>query len=206
MEQQAAFQQHSRDHPIINISGEQIALGPLRHELLPHYLRWRNDLYLMRTFGDVPRPVTAEARERWFEDVTTSDEAILFTIYERASWRPIGMTNLFDLDERHRSCAFGMMIGEADCRGRGYGAETAHLMLDYAFTSLALHSVHLDVDEFNLAGRRAYAKAGFREVGRLREATWLAGQWWDLIQMDCLAHEFVSPVLGRMFAPDQPRA
>ena len=28
---------------------------------------------------------------------------------------------------------------------------------------------------------------------------------WDEIAMDCLATEFVSPVLGRVFVPDEPR-
>jgi RimJ/RimL family protein N-acetyltransferase len=149
--------------------------------------------------------VTREGRERWFEQAAGGDEALWFTIYALASWRPIGTTDLFARDERHRSAEFGMMIGEAEARGRGFGTETARLMLDYAITALGLRSVHLEVDEFNLAGRRAYAKAGFREVGRYREAIRLAGRWWDLILLDCLAHEFVSPVLGRVFSPDLPR-
>jgi hypothetical protein len=52
------------------------------------------------------------------------------------------------------------VLGEADYRGRG---------LDYAFTALGLHNVMLSVHEFKHAGRRAYGKAGFREVGRRRE-------------------------------------
>ena len=49
-------------------------------------------------------------------------------------------------------------------------------MLDYAFTALGLHSVMLIVDEFNLAGRRAYEKAGFREFGRRRQCHWIGGR------------------------------
>ena len=194
------------DRPIVNILGGLVALGPLRRDLLPLYARWRNDFGVMRTFGDVPRPVTVDERTSWYDDATADDGLRLFTIYEVATFRPIGTADLFDLDHRHRSAAFGMMIGEADCRGRGYGTETARLMLDYAFTALGLHSVHLDVDEFNLAGRRAYEKAGFREVGRYREATWSPDRWWDLILMDCLASEFASPVLAGVFAPDPRRA
>jgi RimJ/RimL family protein N-acetyltransferase len=78
-------------------------------------------------------------------------------------------------------------------------------MLDYAFNVLGLHSVGLSVAAFNLAGRRAYEKAGFKECGRFRERLWLAGQMWDEIHMDCLATEFESPVLAAVFAPDTPR-
>ncbi len=100
---------------------------------------------------------------------------------------------------------FGILIGESDARGRGHGAETARLMLDYAFTALGLHSVMLRVHEYNLAGRRAYGRAGFREFGRRRQVQLMGGHLWDTIYMDCLTSEFTSPVLGRVFAPDEPR-
>jgi RimJ/RimL family protein N-acetyltransferase len=191
---------------IINIVGEQVALGPLRRDLLPLYHRWRNDFYAMRTYGDTPRPETLEQRTAWYERASTGDEAIWFTIYEASTLRPIGVTDLFQIDWRHQTAQWGLMIGEADCRGKGYGTETARLMLDYAFTALGLHSVWLEVDEFNLAGRRAYEKAGFRPCGRRREATLMAGRRYDLIQMECLSSDFTSPVLSRIFAPDKPSA
>jgi RimJ/RimL family protein N-acetyltransferase len=96
------------------------------------------------------------------------------------------------------------MIGEASCRGKGYGTEATRLMLDYAFTALGLHNVLLTVYEFNAAGRHVYEKAGFKEIGRRRQCRWLAGRLWDEIFMDCLATEFDSPVLSKIFAPGTP--
>ena len=97
------------------------------------------------------------------------------------------------------------VIGDPDARGRGFGTETARLMLDYAFTALGLHSLMLRVFEFNLAGRRAYEKAGFREIGRRRQCHFMGGRLWDTIYMDCLASEFTSPVLSQILVPDRPR-
>jgi RimJ/RimL family protein N-acetyltransferase len=195
----------SAEAPVLNIVGDLVALGPLRRELLPVYVRWRNDFYVQRTFGNIPWPVALESRTSWFESAATGSDA-WFTIYERATLRVIGTTDLFEIDHRNRCCRFGMQIGEADARGKGYGTEVARLMLDFAFTALGLHSVMLDVSEYNLAGRRAYAKAGFREVGRRRQADLLNGKLYDLIMMDCLATEFESPLLGDIFVPDVPRA
>jgi hypothetical protein len=48
----------------------------------------------------------------------------------------------------------------------------------------------LVVYKFNLSGRRAYEKAGFRECGRRRQAHLMGGRWWDVIYMQCLASEF----------------
>jgi RimJ/RimL family protein N-acetyltransferase len=48
----------------------------------------------------------------------------------------------------------------------------------------------LTVAEYNLAGQRAYHKAGFREFGRRRQCRWMGGHLWDDVYMDCLAPEF----------------
>ena len=194
-----------QEPPILNIVGELVALGPLRRDLIPLYARWRNDFHVQRTFGDVPMGRTEEWATAWYEGEATATTALWFTIYERATLRPIGHTDLFYVDYRNRTAQWGILIGEADARGKGYGTETARLMLDYAFTALGLHSVLLTTDEYNLAGRRAYEKAGFREFGRRRQCTWMNGRYWDMVYMDCLASEFTSPALGRVFVPDQPR-
>jgi hypothetical protein len=34
----------------------------------------------------------------------------------------------------------------------------------------------------------------------------MGGQLWDEIFMDCLASEFISPVLAEIFVPDAPRS
>jgi diamine N-acetyltransferase len=194
--------------PVLNIVGEKVALGPLRRDLIPTYLRWVNDFATMRTFGD-PRPYTLDGAAHWdgiaYERRLMSTSAHWFTIYEATTLRPIGHTDLFDIDERDRACEFGILIGEADARGKGHGAEATRLMLDYAFTALGMHSVLLRTDGFNLAGQRAYTKAGFKEIGRRRERRWLDGRWWDEVLMDCVASEFASPVLARVLAPDAPR-
>ncbi|HEX5164195.1 MAG TPA: GNAT family protein [Thermomicrobiales bacterium] len=193
------------EQPVLNIIGERVALGPLRRDLIPLYARWRNDFYVQRTFGNLPIPVSIEQRTAQFEKMATSTDAYWFTIYEKETLRPIGTTDLFDVDFRWRVGNFGIMIGEAEARGQGYGTEATRLMLDYAFTALGLNNVMLTVAEYNLAGRRAYEKAGFKEFGTRRQADIMAGVVYDEIYMDCIASEFDSPVLGRIFAPDERR-
>ncbi len=76
-------------------------------------------------------------------------------------------------------------------------------MIDYAFTVLGLHNVLLTVFSFNERGIRAYRRAGFKEIGRRREARRLAGCAYDVVYMDCLASEFESPVLRRLISPER---
>ena len=113
-------------------------------------------------------------------------------------------TEIDEINWRSRSGTYGILIGEADGRGQGYGTETTRLMLDFAFTALGLRNVMLTTDAFNLAALSAYRKAGFKEIGR-RQCSLLNGQFHDVVFMDCLASEFASPVLGTIFVPDEQR-
>jgi len=192
--------------PIVNVTGALVTLGPVSMDLVPTITRWMNDFGGTMTLGArSPRPVMEETERRWAESLASSENH-LFVIRERATGRPIGTTDLADIDYRNRMATFGINIGEADARGRGFGTEVTRLMLDYAFTVVGLHSVRLGVAEYNAAGRRAYAKAGFKECDRWRECWWFAGRLWDEVLMDCLASEFTSPVLDRLFQPPSVRS
>ena len=179
---------------ILNVVGELVALGPLRRDLLPVYQRWINDLGTMRTLGVPPLPMTSEKEQEWYDRQSKAENDVPFTIYERETLRPIGNTGVHAVDYRNRTATFGILIGEPECRGKGYGTETTRLMLDYAFTALGLHNVMLTVFEFNQAGIRAYQKAGFREFGRRQQCRMMGGKPWDEIFMDCLSSKFERPV------------
>jgi len=120
-----------------------------------------------------------------------------FTIYELPDYRPIGNVDLHDIDARNRTAELGIIIGEKDARGRGLGTEAVRLACDYGFHVLELHSIMLLTFGWNIAGQKAYTKAGFRECGRRREARYFAGRYWDDITYDLLREEFESPVLER---------
>ena len=190
--------------PVLNVAGEHIALGPMRRELLPTYMRWFNDPETLRTLNH-PRQTTLEELTASFDALVRDPAVESFTIYLRESWRPIGNCALVHIDHRNRTAEFEIVIGERDARGRGHGTEATCLALDHAFTVLGLRNIMLKVYAYNPAGVRAYQKAGFREFGRRREAIELSGVAYDIIYMECLRDEFESPVLGRLFQPDMER-
>ncbi len=191
--------------PIVNIEGELVSLGPLRRDLIPLYLRWINDFGTTRTLSIQNRPMTLEEETAWFEGHVSKSGEYAFTIYERSSGVPIGNCDLIKVDFRNRRGEVGLMIGEPEARGKGYGTEAMKLLLDFAFTALGLNSVMLQYYEFNPAARRCYEKAGFRESGRWRQSLWSGGRFWDQIFMDVLAAEFESPVLRSILEPQSPR-
>jgi RimJ/RimL family protein N-acetyltransferase len=158
-------------------------------------LRWLNDFEVLRTMSRV-RPMTLEALEGHYDRCSKADDEVHFTIYERATLRPIGVANLTGI--AGRTATFAIAIGERECWGKGYGTEATRLVLDYGFNALGLHNIMLTVYSYNERGIRAYRRAGFREIGRRRQAVQLGGGLHDLVYMDCLATEFESSLLRRL--------
>jgi RimJ/RimL family protein N-acetyltransferase len=189
--------------PVFLIEGDLVALGPLCRDHVDLYLRWMNNVDSTRTLGLV-KLYQREDEEHFYQYATAHSEGATFTIYERATRRPIGTTQLREIDYRRGTATFGIMIGEPAFWGRGFGTETTRLVLDYAFHALGLHNVQLAVFANNPRGVRAYEKAGFRVVGRRREAYRLGQRRYDEIIMDALASDFESPVLERrLHAPQR---
>ena len=183
-----------KERPQLNLEGERLALGPLRRDLIPAYQTWMNDFETLRGLARPPLPVTEEAQVEWYERVAkSSEENAVFTIFLREAdgWRAIGNCGLHEIDMRHQRATFGIVIGSQEHRGRGYGTEATRLMLQYAFVERGLRNVMLTVYSFNERAIACYKRAGFREIGRRRQARCSGGQWHDEVFMDILAGELV---------------
>ncbi len=128
-----------------------------------------------------------------YEKALAARDQVHFTIYERATLRPIGGAKLADI--AGRTATFAIAIGEKECWRKGCGTEATRLVLDYGFNALGLHNILLTVHSYNERGRRAYRRAGFREIGRRREVIDRGGRLHDLVYMDCLATEFQGSVV-----------
>jgi RimJ/RimL family protein N-acetyltransferase len=192
------------EQPIINIVGEKVALGPWSRAVVPLVNRWDNDFAVGILSGDAPGPVVREATEADVERAVRGEprhSSLPFVIYELATMRPIGVTDLRHINYQRRTAEFGVAIGEKDYWGKGYGTEAVTLVLDYAFSVLGLHNVMLDTNSFNERAIRCYRRVGFKEIGRRREAQRLGDRIYDVVYMDCLATEFKRPLKGALELP-----
>lgn len=148
--------------PILMLRGEKVGLGPVRSDLAATYQRWVNDLRSTRTLAMPSLPMPFEAEQAWMNSVVSKPGAI-FTIYVLETMQPIGNTDLREINYEDGTCYYGILIGEPDAWGKGYGTETTRLMLNYAFDVLGLYNVLLEVYEDNPHAIRAYERAGLKE-------------------------------------------
>ncbi|RDW77472.1 hypothetical protein BP6252_05525 [Coleophoma cylindrospora] len=104
---------------------------------------------------------------------------------------PIGQINLSHsrFGEVHRGAEIGIGL-KTEYQGKGYGSEAINWILNWAFQSGGVHRVGIDAFEYNEGACRLYEKLGFTRDGRLREAIWFDGRWWDVLEFSMLEQEW----------------
>lgn len=176
--------------PHLLLTGDRLALGMPRDEMLTEYHRWETDpgSVLGRGSGF---PQTWEARaEEWDRALDDRDHPC-FEIVRLKDKQPIGLTSL-RVDARERRAEFSILIAPAH-RGRRFAEEATRLTLDWSFHLGGLHTVWLRVLEPNRAGLTAFEKAGFRPTGRFRKSGHWMGHRVDEVLMDALIEDFPGP-------------
>ena len=177
--------------PDFIVTGERVALGPLRRDLAATYARWVNHRDVREGLMQLGI-VTRETEEKWIdEQVAKGAErppvTVNFTIYDRSDDAPIGTAGLFDISYVHSNAEFGIAIG--DRRGRGLGTEATRLTVQWAFRTLGLRNVMLGALAWNEGALRAYEKAGFRRIGVRRAAEMSRGERVDVVYMDIVPED-----------------
>ncbi|HEY7140675.1 MAG TPA: arsinothricin resistance N-acetyltransferase ArsN1 family A [Methylomirabilota bacterium] len=93
--------------------------------------------------------------------------------------------NVFNARRAYEHVADLSLYVERGWRGRGVGRRLLEALIGRA-GELGYHKLVLAAFPWNAAGMRAYARAGFREVGIYREQGRLDGRWVDTIIMEKL--------------------
>lgn len=174
------------------IPGKRIRLRCIDRDDLPVFVRWFNDPEV-RQFLSILLPLSQTQEERWFENMLQQPpetHPLMIEVNIAESWQAIGNTGFVQINWYNRDTEIGIVIGEKSFWNRGYGSEAMRLMLKHAFNTLNLNRVYLRVYETNLRGIRAYEKAGFIQEGRMRQALYREGKYFDILLMSILRSEW----------------
>ncbi|MFM2038386.1 MAG: hypothetical protein RL432_1325 [Bacteroidota bacterium] len=87
----------------------------------------------------------------------------------KATNKPVGTIDLFDISFKHGYATLGILIAEESDRGKGYAEEAVNLCLDYCMDHLHLHNLQCFVHADNLPSLNLFKKLNFREVGVRKE-------------------------------------
>jgi RimJ/RimL family protein N-acetyltransferase len=182
----------SPDRPIRGLRGTLVYLRPLEADDAEVIHRWFEDTRIATLMGELPRSLSRR-RQQYESNVADQGSGyFLFVICRLEDDRPVGRTDLFDIDRQNGSAAFGITIGDPASWGNGYGTDAVNALVDFAFGQLRLERVWLDTDAHNARAQAVYAKAGFVREGVLRRAFYQDGRWSDDVRMAMIREEWVA--------------
>ena len=146
---------------------------------------WRIDPELSQLDAAVPLGLSFTDFERFYrEDLRKYNPRSFKFAIENKNGVHIGNCMCYDFNERRQQAEFGIMIGDRDYWGRGYGSDATKTLLAYIFTKTRIRRLYLHTLMSNRRAQRAFESAGFRKYDRV----WREGK--NFIQMEALAYEW----------------
>lgn len=174
----------------LRLTGERIYLRPVRtSDVNETYCRWMNDPQTNRYLESRFSKHSIASLKAYVAEKEDDGQNAFFAIILKEGDRHIGNIKLGPVDEHHRSGDIGILIGEKDCRGKGYGAEAIRLIVRYAFERLGLHKVTAGCYAPNKGSIAAFQKAGFAIEGVRKSHCYCDGEYVDDILLGLVRPE-----------------
>jgi len=162
-----------------------VYLRLMTYEDTDSIVNWRNTDSVRKNFI-YQALFTRESHENWIRTKVETGDVVQMIICEIGSDRPVGSVYVRDVDRNHHKAEYGIFIGAADARGKGYGTAAAKLMIRYCFEEMKLHRLFLRVYADNYQAIKSYEKAGFEREALLRDDVCIDGNYRDIVLMGIL--------------------
>jgi RimJ/RimL family protein N-acetyltransferase len=178
----------------MNIIGKKVTLRAIQEEDLPLLHKWANDPEVWYQLGGWHFPSSMDYMKNWF--YALKDDALnqRFAIDVREIGL-IGTANLLDIDWKNNHAFHGMMLGDKDIRGKGYGIDAILTTMKYAFEELHLERLDGSMIEYNQISLNIYlGKCGWKEEGRQRNWYFRKNRYWDKIIVGCTRDDYFNIV------------
>jgi len=171
----------------MSITGKKVRLRAIERSDVPTFVRWLNDPEVTQYLA-MYMPMSQAREERWFEAQLEDRDGFILGI-EALDGKLIGNLGLDRIDWKNSNAMLGIVIGEKEYWGQGYGTDAITAMLGFAFQQMNLHRVYLPTYEYNTRAIRCYEKCGFKHEGRMRQAHFCDGRYHDELVMGILREE-----------------
>ena len=157
---------------------------------LARIYRWSRDEEVLRWSGGSPTPLTFEEFKERFkrERLRPDPRREIFAIFTPEG-ELIGRVGCFAIDRKEGQAELGIVIGEKDYWGQGYGSDAVITFLQHIFETEGLQRVYLFTFTHNLRAQRCFAKCGFKRMGVVRRFSVELGEH-EGVEMEIRREEF----------------
>ena len=84
----------------------------------------------------------------------------------------IGNCMYYDVDYFRGTAELGILLGNREYWGGGYGTEAVQLLLHYMFTQMPVKRIYLHTLDWNHRAQRAFEKCGFKIIRPVKRSGW----------------------------------
>lgn len=147
-------------------------------------ISWLNHPDVYENFG-LTKHITIESHRKWID---SQQHYYIWAIYDDENIHR-GNVSL-QHNPRHNSAYFQMYIGDKNVRGKGLGFSALVCAVKYAFETLKVHRLWLQVFPENKAAIHIYQKVGFTQEGIEREANFFNRTYRDQLRFSLLDSEW----------------
>lgn len=165
----------------MNIKGKKVILRAIEEGDLELLHKWANDPEIWYMLGGWHFPSSMDFQKKWFYSLKFDNLNQHFAI-EAPEVGIIGTSNIVEIDWKNNHAFHGMMLGDVDIRGKGYGIDTIMATMRYTFEELHLERLDGSMIEYNSTSLSIYCKKlGWKEEGRQRNWYFRKNRYWDRI-------------------------
>ena len=165
----------------MNIKGKILTLRAIEESDLELLHKWANDAEIQDMIGNLHFPSSMDYHKMWFQKLKNDQLNQRFAI-ESPDIGLIGISSIINIDWRNNHAWHGVMLGDANVRGKGYGVDTVMATMRYAFDELHFERLDGSIIEYNTVSYSFYCnKLGWEEEGRRRNYYFRKGRYWDQI-------------------------
>lgn len=165
----------------MNILGKKITLRAIEESDLPSLHKWANDPQTQDLIGNIYFPSSMEFHKNWFAKLQGDTLNQRFAI-DTQDQGIIGISSIMHIDWRNNHAWHGIVLGDRDIRGKGYGIDAVMATMRYAFDEMHLERLDGSMIAYNDISISFYCdKLGWKKEGVRRNYYFRKGRYWDQI-------------------------
>ena len=152
------------------LTGRLVILREKRMDDVANDYAWRCD-HELSTF-DAISPARLSAQEymlSYTEELRNMSKMKRWFAIDSLDGKHIGNCMYYDVNEDRKQAKLGIMIGNRDYWGKGYGTDAVTTLVNHIFDKTDFDKIYLDTLAWNLRAQRCFQKCGFVTCGKVNK-------------------------------------
>lgn len=161
------------------MNGDLLDLVPLeeKHVSMGYY-EWLMDPLINRYLEVRFDHYSVEELKTFVSDINRSSTDYMFAMVTKEN-KYIGNIKIGAINWHHRTAEVGLLIGNKDAWGKGYGTEAVKLVTEYGFNVLNIRKLWAGAYDENVGSVKAFIKNGYIEECRRSKHFYSNGKYVD---------------------------